>query len=505
MRGRTAVLVLCAALLSSLGGFLLNASAAEAPGDGPDEHLLPSMGGRVWSGPDSLMSLYALAAYCAPVLWFSPDEPLFWNLTTRYIAIPVNLPFEEAADSAVVYYRAIEVLERHGSEGPTFVSAADKDDYMLNLNRIRHIHLQFIFYYPDEVGMGSHAHDLEMADFSIQVRHEDGLNVLEVSQVLGRAHGVIWYFNTLEVTGDTVFPVTILVEEGKHASCPDRNGDGYYSPGYDVNQRVNDAWGVRDVLRTGTTFTAKYQSWMTKVRPVEARIVPPLPYDSPLYPHFKNHYRFRNHEFTQYQLRPFPEWSEISYEGIEHADFLESIIEDKKYPVWPNHVENTEFKKLGRTLYDDVFSRSYGLGYRYDGYSKVYLTFPLLILRNVEAPVIGGWFAWTVDVNTGTFTGDFRRFSQRLMYTPSASRWLDSYLAAGYEYQRNVEADTSYNKTDFVFELGLKIRGNIAKTPMGFLKHLGTDFWGIRVGVRAYGFSDFTTMRFIGEIGTGAF
>jgi hypothetical protein len=505
LRRRTITPVFCAALFAFLGCLFVQPAAAEVPTDIEQEYLLPSMGGRIWSGPDSLMTLYALAAYCAPVLWFSPDEPLFWQLTTRHISIPTPLPFDEPVDSAVVYYRTAEVLERMGSKGPAFTPALDKNDYTLNLNRIRHIHLQFIFYYPDELGVGSHAHDIEMADFSIHVEHEDDMNTLQVTQVLAGAHGVTWYFNTLRITDDTVFPLTILVEEGKHGSCTDRNGDGFYSPGYDVNQRVNDAWGIRDVLRTGVMFTAKYQAWMTKVRPVDARIVPPLPYDSALYPHFKNHYRFRKYEFTQYQLRPFPEWSEIRYEGIKHADFLKRIIEDKKYPEWPEVVDYSQFKQLGRTLYDEAFTRSYGIGYRYDGRSKIYLTFPFLIIRNVEAPVIGGWFAWTADVNVGTLGGDFERFSQRLMYTPSASRWLDSYGAIGYEYQKYAETDTSYAKTDFVFELGIKIRGSIAKTPVGFLKYLGTDFWGIRVGIRSYGFHDFKTTRFIGEIGTGAF
>ena len=45
-----------------------------------------------------------------------------------------------------------------------------------------------------------------------------------------------------------VFPIRVLVEEGKHASILDRNADGVYTPGYDVNARVNDAWGLRDVL-----------------------------------------------------------------------------------------------------------------------------------------------------------------------------------------------------------------------------------------------------------------
>ena len=174
-------------------------------------------------------------------------------------------------------------------------------------------------------------------------------------------------------------------------------------------------------------------------------------------------------------------------------------------PEWPRIIGYSEFENLGRTIYDDVFTRSYGLGFRYDGYPKIYMTLPLLILRNVEAPVIGGWFAWAIDTNAGTLDRGFKRFGQRLMYTPSASRSIDYYGAIGYEYQYHDEPDTSYYKTDFVFEVGMKIRGSIAKTPLSFMKRLGTDFWGIRFGIRSYGFHDFKTARFIGEIGMGAF
>ena len=77
-------------------------------------------------------------------------------------------------------------------------------------------------------------------------------------------------------------PLHILVEEGKHASCTDRNADGQFTPGYDGTERVNDAWGVRDTLGTGRFFTGDYKAWMTKIRRDDTRIFPPLPPDSPL-------------------------------------------------------------------------------------------------------------------------------------------------------------------------------------------------------------------------------
>ena len=79
---------------------------------------------------------------------------------------------------------------------------------------------------------------LERAAACSLERTADGCLRVRVPRVEGLAHGVDWYTNTLRVERDTTFPLTILVEEGKHASVPDRNADGVYTPGYDVNVRV---------------------------------------------------------------------------------------------------------------------------------------------------------------------------------------------------------------------------------------------------------------------------
>jgi hypothetical protein len=51
----------------------------------------------VWFGTDSLMTLQKLAAYCAPLLWFSPDEPLLEDTHGADIRIPASFPFETAS------------------------------------------------------------------------------------------------------------------------------------------------------------------------------------------------------------------------------------------------------------------------------------------------------------------------------------------------------------------------------------------------------------------------
>ena len=60
----------------------------------------------------------------------------------------------------------------------------------------------------------------------------------------------------------------------KHASCTDKNGDGVYTPGYDVKVRINDAWGVRDVLGQGVLFSGGFESWFAETGVPKHRVYP---------------------------------------------------------------------------------------------------------------------------------------------------------------------------------------------------------------------------------------
>ena len=79
----------------------------------------------------------------------------------------------------------------------------------------------------------------------------------------------------MKVRPDIKFPTTLFVEEGKHATAPDRNADGAFMRGYDVTERVNDAWGVRDSLGQGVLLSSGYASEMTKLRTAAYRLMPP--------------------------------------------------------------------------------------------------------------------------------------------------------------------------------------------------------------------------------------
>ena len=72
------------------------------------------------------------------------------------------------------------------------------------------------------------------------------------------------------------------MEEGKHASCTDRNGDGIYTPGYDVNIDATDAWGVRDIIRSGRVPASSFRAEMAKPRREKDRICPDV--DVAIYP-----------------------------------------------------------------------------------------------------------------------------------------------------------------------------------------------------------------------------
>jgi hypothetical protein len=65
---------------------------------------------------------------------------------------------------------------------------------------------------------------------------------------------------------DIAWPLHVLVEEGEHASVPDRNADGVYNPGYDVTHDPRDAWGIRDTMSGLYLPGTSYSPWMFKTR-----------------------------------------------------------------------------------------------------------------------------------------------------------------------------------------------------------------------------------------------
>ncbi len=410
---------------------------------------------------------------------------------------PVSLPRFDAP-ARPVSSRVPRLLLREGILGQACdIDPDDRGASVLHLDRIGGIILDYFFYYSQEEGLGRHPHDLESAEFMLQVFHNPHCPGCEyaiaIQRVIGKAHGLDWYDNTLDIDGWVSLPLTILVEEGKHASCTDRNGDGYYSPGYDVNRRVNDAWGCRDVIRTGSLLTSSYQGWMTKVRRPETLVVPPLPADSLLRGDFLRDHRDLA-DRPVYTLRPFP-----AAELARHDPTLFTLLDSKGPADWPEVVPDRDIDKVKHLLMGESFTKSFGVAYRYDGRNGLSLVFPLLLVKNVEEPLTSGWLVNRVYFR---FDPDKHDYGWNILYTRSASRWMDPYFSVGVEIDKEREGGHTETNPHFALETGIKFRANLEHTPARFLTFL-TDFWGIRLGLKYLGFAEVDKLAFVVEAGAG--
>lgn len=448
----------------------------------------------VWHGRDTHMSFARLAAYCAPVLWYSPDEPLLDGRQGKAIAIPAPFPFESTDSIPVVYYRVRKILVRKDADGVAyFPDPDDRGRSEIDLKKVSGIDLDFFFYYPSESGLGVHRHDVESAQLQIVVptREKCDESLLVVSRVLGKAHGIQWYDNTLAVDEFTKFPIHIMSEEGKHASCPDKNADGYFTPAYDVNRRVNDSWGVRDVISSGSLFTGGFQAWMAKVRRPEHRVFPPLPEDSPLRARLSREGVYAP-DNAIYELRPFPS-AEKAEPDLVH------FIADKGDPNWPAVESWRSVKQFGEWVDRESFVKSLSVGFYADGNYGVSFSFPFFIVKNFEDPMGGGFITHRI-----IFTDEgLHDFTWMANYSASASRWIDPYFAAGVEWDKeDAEPGGTTTDADVVIETGLKFRASLTHTPVKFMTKLA-DFWGVRFGVKNNGFFEIDRLRYVIEIGAG--
>ena len=459
-----------------------------------------------WEGTNPKMNLADLAAYCAPIFWFSPDEPELKNMKGKDIRIPAAFPFEEQVDAPVVYYQVREILAPDETAEQAFERDGDElGNSMVDLSKCVGFNIDYNHYYKFEVGLGKHNHDTEQAQFKVYVhKYSDDSNVtnyqLYLLQTTAKAHALDWYDNIYKLDTDNYnhelhLPFHIMVEEGKHASISDMNGDGYYTPGYDVNVRTNDAWGLRDVIRTGELFSSKFESWMAKVRRPEHKVLPPLPEDSPHRKKFEQDgvYALDN---AVYQLRPMP--------GPEKAGSDEVLAHDMSgyySPGWPEVKSISTTKKFFDWWEAENFINSLAIAARFDNDELgISFSFPLLIVKNVEAPLIGGWLVNRIYLQDKKL----RDFGYNILYTPSASRFFDPYFSLGFEIDKfDVEGTSEVDsRTDFVFETGIKLRGNVKFSPLKFLS-VFADLWGVRLGIKNRGYMDIDQLTYVIEIGAG--
>jgi len=97
-----------------------------------------------------------------------------------------------------------------------------------------------------------------------------------------------------------------------------------------------------------------------------------------------------------------------------------------------------------------------------------------------------------------------RDFGYNILYSTSASRFLDPYFALGVDWDKyDIEGtDMVGKRTDFVYETGIKLRGNVRFSPLKFLSVL-FELWGVRVGVKGRGFMEIKELSYVFEIGAG--
>lgn len=459
----------------------------------------------IWEGSDTIMTFQELAAYCAPVFWYSSDEPELRLRSGKDILIPTYFPFESPSDSPVVYYQIRKIVKRDNARGVIFKkNFADINKSVIDITKVKGIEIDYNHYYRFEAGLGGHENDTEQAQFKIYVKKLKGkgkpLYQLIFIQATGKAHALAWYDNIFTIdtnSFETKIPFNILVEEGKHASCTDMNGDGVYTPGYDVNQRINDAWGVRDVIRTGNLFSSNFEGYMQKTRKPEYRVFPPLPEDSP---HRKRYVVNGVYcpDNAVYQLRPMPKKSKAFPNKLLMHD-----MESYSAETWP--IISESYNKVLDWFESELFINSLGISYRYDNRnSGVSFTFPLLVIKNVEVPIIGGWMLNRIYLQDE----NFRDLGYDVIITSSASGFLDPYFSAGVEFDKREIIDTLNSqsqfetKTDFTMETGIKIRANVKYSPFKFLSFL-SDFWGVRIGIKNKGFPAIDKLSYTFEIGAG--
>ncbi len=475
---------------------------------------LEEIPGIVWKSTESKISFEDLAVHVAPMLWFSPDEIKLYD-AQGHKQLPNAFPFETTDGKPVVYYKISNIYTQDKELAILNLVSTSPNFRLLDLQKVKAIDLDYYYYFEEETGLGSHPHDIESITLQITILEApdcvDFNYAISVKKVTGRAHGLNWYNNELEVDAQTFFPLSILIEEGKHASCTDKNADGVYTPTYDVTERVNDAWGVRDIITSGKLVTPSFQAWMAKNRTPSTIVFPPFPESSPYYQKYVQ--KFGDYiTDSQYELRPYPNYEKVKKEKRIDSS-LDHLMKNKKPHQWPdiNKVSgNGKIKQWAKT--DDSY-KSVSVAYRWDDSNGLSFAMPLLLFKNVEAPMTGGWFYNKFYFGLGdSFVNDSinlplqRLFGHQIVHTSSAAKWVDSYIGLGYEFlDTNNEAEKFKYKAYFTSELGIKIRVNISKTPLKFLTFIGPDFWGVRLGWKNVGFNPFVNSGFVLSVGAGVF
>jgi hypothetical protein len=348
--------------------------------------------------------------------------------------------------------------------------------------RTSRVVLRYFFYYREDFGGHAHPHDIELVDVHLAVEKEGECWQVRAERVIGFAHGVDWYSNELVVGDDTRYPITILVEEGKHASAPDRNADGQFTPGYDVNERIHDAWGVRDVLGSGALISPAYQSAMTKARPRAFRIAPA--HGGPACPGPRHPSVAPDDEvLARYELRHSRPVKMCPEARAPKA--LERSMRVNRYGLGRG-------PRQSRVAALDALTEAPGgtkgllpsVALRHDRTNGFAFLFQGLDLREV---FIVPRVTWVRGPD----------YSLEALITNSAAQFVSGYTSVGVARERSGGSAS----TKFVLESGIKFR--VSVRGKWRLLALGYQFAGVRFGVRGSGFDLIEDLRLVAEIGAG--
>jgi hypothetical protein len=501
------------------------------------------------NGSEGPLTFERLARMAAPILWFSPREFL---LVESHDVQPTATPLDGSSAAGVVYFRIrqIRLKDPDTARSPTLRtdSTALQNGTspwdctlgsQLPLDELDRVTIRYFFYYKEDRGVGGHLHDLEGLELQVRIRRACWKGSCAYSALLesasGASHGVAWYTSVLDVfkARDTEFPLTVLVEENKHASSPDRDGDGVYMPHYDINVSSNDGWGVRDIAGTGTLGSPAYRTEQSRlVRPLhpETRVLPPDDWPARVRAQAVDHEKRlvavnavaaedRLNALPRYELRRSWE-SKACDQKTRQADraaivaakvaepsLLVDLIDEPDFCKGPQQLQVKGPFNLKVQKASDVFAivypgprNQYGymrwtdrmsLSYRHsqgDGFTYVGPPIP-----GAAAPIFGGWIVGKFNVEFDAHAKRLQTISIDAMYTPSASRSASSYVAVGKEwhYAPGTPADGR-----LALEGGIKFRFPVEHAP--FAKFLGG-----RIGLRANGLDPITAPRLVFEFGAG--
>ena len=172
-------------------------------------------GTLLWRGghaPD----LSSIATLAAPILWSRPTSRCSSLVTGHFPTASHAIGPRRTAP----YVQVRAVVLRGGER----VQTPAEDDGRF-FEKAQALTIRYFFYYRRDIGVGGHPHDMEAVDLDLRLDMSGGCYTIRIASAVGLAHGVAWYENELHLELDTRLPLTVLVEEGKHASSPDRNAD----------------------------------------------------------------------------------------------------------------------------------------------------------------------------------------------------------------------------------------------------------------------------------------